>query len=296
MIKLISSLSILALAAAGAAQATEGGGSNYPVGAEAAPLSGAVPPPGLYTLLYYQHYRSTTLRDGTGQVIPVPGFRVAADAVVPRFVWSTPTAVAGGNLVWQLIVPLVKLDVQAAGASDSRTGLGDVTVGSAIAWHHSASLHSVAGVNLVLPTGSYSATRLANIGRNYATVQPAWAMSRVVPEGWLGNVKVTLNFNRRNGDTDYRSGDEWFIEGNAGWAFNAQWSAGIAGYATGQISDDKLAGQTVANSRSKVRALGPQLKYDSGAGWFVSLQYQNESGAANRTEGSAWWVKAVLPF
>jgi len=43
-------------------------------------------------------------------------------------------------------------------------------------------------------------------------------------------------------------------------------------------------------------SIGPSIKYDSGKGWFVTAKYQMESEVRNRTQGAAFWAKAVVPF
>ncbi|HEY9109431.1 MAG TPA: transporter, partial [Roseateles sp.] len=160
----------------GLAHAAEGGGSNYPRGVENY-LVGAVPPPGLYVLGYGNVYSADRLNDQDGNQIPIPGFKVDAVAAVVRTVWSTPYQALGGNIVFHGIAPLVDLKVSAGGGSQHKTGLGDVTLGIGLATHYSPQFHTALGLDFVLPTGGYDKTNLANIGRNYVTVQPLYALS-----------------------------------------------------------------------------------------------------------------------
>ena len=71
--------------ACGATLATEGGGSIYPVGTENY-LCCALPPPGVYGMVYGQHYRADKVRGNDGQVVTPPTFKVTATAVAPRIV------------------------------------------------------------------------------------------------------------------------------------------------------------------------------------------------------------------
>lgn len=151
-----------------AVQAGEGGGSSYPGGVENF-LTGAAPPPGFYVLEYGNVYRADKLKDGSGKDVPIPVFKVAANVAATRFAWSTTTSVAGGNLLLHAIVPVVDLKVEVPGLAQRKTGLGDITFGPALAFHHSPSLHSVVGVDLVAPVGRYAKgtrpTSAATIGR-----------------------------------------------------------------------------------------------------------------------------------
>jgi hypothetical protein len=42
--------------------------------------------------------------------------------------------------------------------------------------------------------------------------------------------------------------------------------------------------------------MGPNIKYDSGKGWFTTIKWEQEFGVKNRAEGNALWVKAAFPF
>lgn len=291
-----AAVAALALACiAPVAQAGEGGGSSYNGGVENY-LTGAAPPPGFYVLGYGNVYRANKLKDNAGNDVPLPNFKVAAHAVATRFVWSMPTAVAGGNLLMHAIVPVVNLKVEVPGASQSKTGLGDITFGPGIAFHHSPSLHSVIGLDFVAPTGSYRMGDLTNIGRNYWSIQPLYAMSTIDPAGFNGDFKLTFNLNRRNPDTDYRSGDEVYLDYSAGWGMGNGWVLGVGGYAMRQLSNDKSAGVSLPGSKGEAFAIGPSLKYDNGKGWFITAKLQREMSVRNRPEGSALWIKTIIPF
>jgi hypothetical protein len=278
------------------ALATEGGGSTYPSGVENF-LVGAAPPPGFYVLGYGNVYSADKLKDDSGNSIPIPGFKVRAFAASPRFIWSTPYQMMGGNLVFHAIVPVIDLKVEAGGASQHKTGLGDITLGAfGLSTHYSPHLHSVLGLDIVVPTGKYSKGDLANIGRNYLSIQPLYTMSWFDPEGLNGDFKATLNLNRRNGDTQYKSGDELFVDYSAGWGFGNGFTLGAGGYLRTQLNDDKLNGATVANSRARAFAIGPSVKFDNGKGWFITAKYQVENSVKNTVQGKAFWIKSSVPF
>lgn len=278
------------------AHATEGGGSSYPSGVENF-MVGAVPPPGWYGLLYGNVTTADRLKDNRGDALPVPGFGLRANVVAPRLIWSTPYQWLGGNLVFHAIFPVVDLTVEAAGARQRKTGLGDITLGVfGLAHHHSPQLHSVVGLDIVLPTGRYQRGDLANIGRNHLAVQPLFAMSRIDPDGFNGDFKLTLNFNQKNKDTNYRSGHELFVDYSAGWGLGQGWVVGVGGHLRTQFTDDRAAGATVPGNRARAFSIGPSLKYDNGRGWIVTAKLQADTGVRNTVEGRAFWIKTSLPF
>ena len=171
-----ATLVLLALSAVGSTHATEGGTSMYPNGIENH-MSGALPPPGLYGIVYGNHYKATQVNDNSGNSLNIPGFKVEADVLAARLIWLPGTKVLGGDLVLHTILPVVNLSVNVPGASQTKTGIGDAVVGAGIGFHHSPNLHSVVAVDVFLPTGSYDKADLANIGKNHWGFEPVYAVT-----------------------------------------------------------------------------------------------------------------------
>lgn len=285
----------LALGAA-SAQATEGGGSIYPVGAENFGCC-ALPPPGLYGMAWGQAYTADELRDNDGDSVAPPDFEVSAYALVSRLVWITPVKLGSAALGLHAIVPAVDLDVQIApGLSDHQTGIGDTTLGAVLGWAFSPRLHSLVALDLYAPTGDYDAEALANIGRNYWALQAVYGISLIQPKGFNADLKAMWTVNASNPDTDYRSGQELIGDYALGWGFGHGWTVGVSGYLYQQISDDEVNGERLDDNRGRALAIGPSLRYDSGKGWFVNAKYSAETSVRNRAEGQAFWVKAVFPL
>jgi hypothetical protein len=284
------------LGALGTANATEGGGSIYPVGSENF-LCCALPPPGLYGIVYGQRYSADEVRGNSGQVVTPAGFKVRATALAPRLAYVVPTQIAGAAVAGvHAILPIVDLSVTVPGASQSKAGIGDLVFGPFLAWHHNANVHTVAGIDFFAPTGRYKLGDLANIGRNYWAIQPVVGLSYIDPAGLNADAKVMWTHNLRNKDTDYKSGQELIVDYSLGWGVGNSWTLGVGGYLYQQLNDDKVAGVTVANNKGRALAIGPSIRYDSGTGWFVTAKYQVEQSVRNRADGAAFWLKAVFPL
>lgn len=290
---LAAALAALIVGFTDTAQATEGGGTTAAAGAEGF-LAGALPPPGTYGLLYATHYQSSRFNDGDGGAA-IPGFKVKASVLVGRLVHMTGTTLLGGQLGYYGVLPLVNLKVQAAGASDSRTGAGDIEAAPLLAWH-GPQWHTAAAMALVLPTGSYSATRMANPGNNITTLRPVFVASYLTESGLDLSTKLTYSINRKNSDTNYKSGQYLHADFNAGMRVAPAWQVGLQGYLIHQTTDDKLNGAKVGTdgNRTRVFALGPAVRWQtSPTAPSVELRWLKETGARNHTEGSALWLKAV---
>jgi hypothetical protein len=286
-------LSLLAAASAGV-HATEGGGSSYPMGAENY-MSGAMPPPGLYSQFYVGHYEADSLRGNHGEKVPVD-FRVRANSVAPRLIWVTEQQVLGGSLAFHAIVPLVDLKVELNGQSQSKQGLGDIIFGPALGYHYSDKLHSIFALDFIAPSGEYNRGDLANIGRNYWVVEPVVAVSYVDPNGLNVDAKIMYDFNERNNATDYLSGSELHADYAVGWGLGNGWVVGVGGYVDYQTTNDRQNGETVKDNKGRAIAIGPSVKYTSDKGWFLTAKWEQETQVRNRAEGNAYWMKLTVPF
>lgn len=287
----------IAAALSGPAYATEGGGSIYANGVENF-LSGAMPPPGFYPIVYGTRYRATALRDNNGDDISAAlgGFRAEVTGVVPRFVWVTEKQVLGGQLAFHAIVPLLNVDVTIGASQQRKTGVGDINLAAALGYHVSDKLHYVVAFEANAPTGKYERGDLANIGRNYWNVEPLIAITYTQPTGVNADLKLMYDYNFRNTDTDYRSGQELHADYALGWGFGNGWVAGAGGYVYRQVTDDKQGGRTVPGNRGRAFAIGPSIKYQSKDGWFIVAKYEKQYGVRNRPDGGAFWVKTIIPL
>lgn len=289
-----AALLLCGLAGAGQGHATEGGGlSVYPDGIENY-HTGALPPPGLYTLVYGGRSHYDQVRDDSGHALPITGFKVNVDVLAPRLVWVTSQQVFGGQLALHGFLPLLRVDASAGGQHARHTGVGDIAFGPALGWHHSATLHTIAAVDFVAPTGRYDRNDLANLGRNHWAVQPVFAVSRIDPAGWNADVKLMWDVNLRNHDTATRSGQAVHADLALGWGLGNGWTLGAGGYVYRQVSDDS--GPNASAGKATANAVGPSLRYTHANGLLLTVKVQKEFAVRNRPQGQQLWFKAVLPF
>jgi hypothetical protein len=271
------------LAAAMPGLAAEGGTSIYPHGTEGY-MVGALPPPGVYGMWYGRQYSADRVNDDQGNGLNIPGFKVRANAMAARVAWVPGIKVLGGDLVTHVIVPWVK------------PGLGDITTGVGIGFHHNPQWHSVVAVDVFMPTGRHTPGDLANIGKNHWAFEPVYALSRIDPKGFNADIKLGYTINARNKDSGYTSGDEFHFDYATGWGLGNGWTVGVGGYVYQQVSADKSAGMAVPAHKGRAISVGPNIKYDSGKGWFVTMKLEKEMAVKNRAQGHTLWLKAAFPL
>lgn len=289
-----ASLSLLAAGVSVNAQATEGGGSSYPMGTENY-MVGAMAPPGLYGMVYGSHYDADSRIGNNGEKLP-GDFRLQSSAITPRFIWVTDQQVLGGNLAFHAIMPLVDLKVDLKGRSQTQQGLGDMTFGSGLGYHLTDKLRSIVGLDVVAPTGEYDRTDLAKLGRNYWDIRPVLAFSYIDPVGLNADAKIMYDFNTKNTATDYTSGQEFHVDYSMGWGLGNGWVVGVGGYVYQQTTDDRQYGERIENNKGRALAIGPSIKYASSKGWFLTAKWQQETDVLNRAQGNAYLLKLAVPF
>lgn len=272
--------------------ASEGGGSSYPNGAESI-MAGAIPAPGFYFLNYLTLYSSDKLVDNDGDEVPVE-LDLDVRANVFRFVYVSKKQFLGGFIGVHTLIPIVDMDIEIMGQKDSDSGLGDITLGTNLSWH-SKNWHFAAGLDVTAPTGNYDKDELANIGRNYYTIEPVLGFTYLSDGGYEASVKAMYDYNTENNDTDYQTGQELHFDYFTGLHFAKNWVVGLSGYYYKQITDDEVNEEKVSDNQGQVLAFGPAVQYQYKNMSFIG-KYQQETMVRNRTKGNKFWFKFIYAF
>jgi hypothetical protein len=284
---------VVALAASMPADATEGGGGVYPYGLNTV-ASGILPKPGSYLYMYNSFYTSDVTTTDSGTPAPVD-FDVEVRAHTLRFLHSFEDArLLGGNLGVLVAQPYLIGEADIGPRAGDEDGFGDTTVGVMLGWHRPA-VHWMTGLDVTLPTGSYSEDRLFNPGRNQWAGTFYGSVTAPFAQRFDANLRANLTVNGANSATDYESGLEAAVEWSLNCKLGKGWSVGLNGYSARQLTDDEIDGEAVNGTGRKLRvdAIGPQLMYRASR-WGVSGKWQHESGAYNKAEGDKYWLQLFV--
>ncbi len=272
------------------AMATEGGGGAYPNGAEDF-MSGAAPPPGTYFINYFGFYSAQRFKGNDGDNLSP--FKADIFSNTFRLIHITDKKLLGANWGMHIFIPLVKMDVhRSPGGSDNREGLGDVIVDPLILSWHGRNWHLLTALDIYCPTGEYDRDRVANIGRNYWTFEPIIAGTYMTDDGYEVSAKFMYDFNTRNEESDYRSGQEFHVDYTLAKKLD-NLSMGVGGYYYQQTTDDDAKGATM--DKGMTVSVGPQLKYDY-RNMSFTLKYLFEVDTYNRPQGNNLWAKFSYAF
>lgn len=265
-----------------------------PNGADAF-LAGALPPPGTYGVLFLDQYNANQFNDGNRNSV-VPNFNANVSVVALKVLHMTGSTVGGGQLGFYGALPLINQSLSAAGASDSRSGIGDVEMGPVLGWHE-GDLHWYALATLVTPTGAYDKGRMVNLSSNYVTFRPQFAISYLSKSGLDLSARLNYSFNSKNQATDFQSGQYFGVDYNIGFAINESLKIGLQGYYLHQTTDDQQGGVKVGpnGNRANVMAYGPGIFYQ-GKSASIEVKYLTETEVENRPQGNLLQLKTVWRF
>ncbi len=285
-----------------ASQSWAGGGQHYPNGAEDF-MVGALPPPGMYLVNYMLYVKKDSLKDNSGNSVPV-GFDAKVLAEVPRLIYVSPYTLLGANLAAHVFVPLYSADVTVTAGGkkvvdDSKNGMGDIIFSPLVmGWHFGPELHAVFALDMWAPTGNYDKNDAASsiLSKNHWTFEPVLAVS-YLKDGFDVSAKLMYDFNTENSDTKTKPGQEFHVDWALGYSMSNGFTGGVVGYNYMQVTDDKVNGTTVADNRSQVGGIGVGLKYWPKQGPFsATLKQYWEYNAKNMPTGPQTVFKIIYAF
>lgn len=153
------------------------------------------------------------------------------------------------------------------------------------------------------PTGSYELGRLANTGKNFWTIEPTVGfMYFGQKNGREASLFVGCDFNTENEDTNYKSGDQFHIDGTLAQHFplgGGLAGVGVTGYWYQQITGDSGAGTTFGDFEGSTAGMGPAISYVHKMGkvdMLAELKWLHEVEAQKRLQGDYIWLKVIFKF
>jgi hypothetical protein len=299
--------------------AEEGGSGHYTPGASASFMDALPSKPGLAIASYFSYYSGNA--DASKQ-LPFGGSATAgldatayAETVVALY--RTDLTLLGGYYVVGVAIPYVWMDVKGnvqitgpggtvtRAKSDTANGIGDVTVYPfMLGWTGlGGDVKYDLRLGIYVPTGSYNMGDLANVGKNYWTFEPMVTLSYFSHKtGFELSAFAGLDFNTKNNDTDYQTGNQFHIDVTA--AQHLPFLGGLIGVGANgfyyeQISGDSGSGAVLGDMMGRTMGIGPVLSYVTNI-WkkdvAAEVKWLPELDVSNRTKGNYIWFKLEVQF
>jgi hypothetical protein len=253
-------------------------GGHYVPGVEGVQAA-SVPPPGWYYLGYLVNYSIDELR-APASSNTIPGSNTGTvSALANRLVYITNSQFLGANYGIETIVPVLRksLSFNAAGISESSSGVGDIYLGPLVLGWHGGSWDAVAAAGLWFdnassdspskPGNGYQSTMLTGGGTYYFDLAKTWTGSALV--------RYEMNSTPSGG---IKPGNQVSLE----WGFGKSLGAvqlGLVGYDQWQTSND--AGPGASSDHAERHAIGAELIYPlmKEAGVMLKAAYYDEYSA-----------------
>ena len=279
-------------------------------------LDGAPPAgPGLYFSQYVQYYSADRLNDADGNDMHVPGTDIEAWISLTQFLYQSDTEVLlGGKWGLDVILPYVSIDTSydpgISGPEANGAGFGDILAGPYLQWgpimgaNGPRFMHRIE-LQMIFPTGKYDADKELNPGSNFFSFNPYWAGTFFITPKWTVSTRLHYLWNAKNNDPNRAYGNA--DDTQAGQAIHLNFTTayeiipnmlrlGVNGYYLKQISDTKVDGHNIDDSREMVLGIGPGalLSFSRETHLFFNLFF--ESQAENRPEGTRATLKLIHHF
>jgi hypothetical protein len=311
---------IALLAVALPARATEGGTGHYLLGSRDI-LSGIVPPPGVYVSADVIGADASIDRLSIGGAILAAADldvlltrlnftkSFAANVLGGRPMVTVTQPIATGKLRFDGVTPRAALRVE-----DEQTGLGDTVLTFGLGWDKGPT-HLAFQTSVFLPLGLYQRARVnpstlelraLSFGKNRLGVTPVLALTHLPPTGLELSGALGLSFSTRNTATDYQTAPELHFEGAVAQHFSRWFRLGVAGYAYGQLGEDRGAGADqlravlgTSSLKARVFGIGPVVGWTTrlgGASLTLKGKYTHEFEARRRLSGDFLQFSAALGF
>jgi len=315
--KILPSLLTLALFLSPTLRAEEGGSGHYMPGATASFIDAL---PGRTALAAVPTFTSYVGGAGGSREIPIiGGTALSLDATVYAasipLIYETPIKLLGGHYAAGVVLPYVWVEttgrltfantnLPSGYRRDTANGLGDIALlPFMLGWTNGGLKYDVR-LCIYAPTGEYDKNSLANVGQNYWTFEPVVSLSYLSSKiGLEVSAYAGLDFNTKNEDTDYQTGDQFHLDltvaehlplGKLG-----VFGLGANAFYYQQITGDSGSGAILGDFEGRTFGVGPVLSYISKLGKtdvIAEVKWLPELDVEHRLNGDYVWFKLALVF
>jgi hypothetical protein len=221
--------------------------------------------------------------------------RITAYSTTTHIAFVSEARIFGGWLLGEALQPLVDLDVQLANGTASRVrGLGDLTVGAGLQWAPHKIGKGVfvqrAMLDVGVPTGRYSDLQPVNVGNHFALVDPYYAFTYERSKVEF-SARVHYLWNSTNSDPfvgfgvkNMQPGQAFHMNYATSYELFKNVRLGFNGYWLQQLTDHRIDGVSVPNSKERTVGLGPGIQLGGRGIWFRLNSYI-ETDVRNRPSG-----------
>lgn len=288
---------LLLLTGPHSATAAENGAAHYPTGTNTVEPAMVPPVDGSLWLNYLTFYTADRFNN-SNRASAIPNYLVNAVAEAARLL-HTWTSIDGVAWTSGIVIIANDANLRVPHRTGSGGGLGDLVIQPVLLSAAFGDLHVLGGFDVSLPTANYTKTKLVNPGLNYTTIAPQVSLTWLPAREFELSLFSIAGFNSKNPQTQYASGNYIDVDYAAGYRPIPTLHAlelSVVGYWFEQLTNDEQNGSPYLDGhRSKVFAVGPQVRYQFAKGG-VALKWLHETSAENRPQGERFQLQFAVPF
>lgn len=283
-------------------------------------LDGAPPAgPGWYVQQYVQLYRDGKLKNADGKDLRLPTPRglekadVDVNAGLTQVVYQSDQPLLwGGKWGVNAMLPYANFDFDPGDnfvLSANSGGLGDLLIGPFLQWdpimgpNGPKFMHRVE-FQMIFPTGKYDSDDALNPGSNFFSFNPYWSATAFITPKWTASWRLHYLWNAKNEAPwaplmadDSQAGQAAHVNfASAYEVLPKRLRLGINGYYLKQLTDSKVDGKHLRDSKEQVLGIGPGLVYHLSQHDHLFVNAYWETDVENRPSGSRFNVRYVHHF
>jgi hypothetical protein len=310
---MLSALVVLGVLVPFSVHAEEGGSGHYAPGANASFIDTLPGKPGLAVANFFNYYKGNA---SVSKDLPIGGLisagldaEVYSDTIIALY--QTQIGLLGGYYAVGAAIPYVWLDTKGEitgplgntfSKSDKAVGIGDITLYPFMIGWKNGDLKYDVRLGIYAPTGDYDKGQLANVGKNYWTFEPTVSVSYI---GSKTGLELTgfagWDFNTKNDDTDYQTGQEFHLDITAAEhipLFGGVTGFGVNGFYYQQVTGDSGSGaERLGQFKGRTEGIGPVISYITkigGKDLVAEIKWLPEMSVENRLKGDYIWFKVGM--
>ncbi len=295
--------------------AEEGGSGHYTPGATASFFDTLPGKPGLALANFFNYYDASA---GITRQLPFAGSLTAnIDATcyadILMAIYQTPLKLLGGSYAVATAIPYVWLEIKGnvsrggrtISLRDSANGIGDIVVYPfMLGWVGlNGDLKYDARLGIYTPTGDYEKGKLANLGKNYWTFEPAVSLSYISSKiGLEVSAFAGMDFNTKNNETEYQTGSQFHLDFTVAEhlpLLGGVVGVGANGFYYQQITGDSGSGAKLGDFKGRTLGIGPVVSYMTkiwGKDLVAEAKWLPEIDVEKRLKGNYVWFKLGMLF
>jgi hypothetical protein len=217
-----------------------------------------------------------------------------------QLIYISKTKVAGGNLGWTVLIPLVGITAYGPAKTPIAVNpnpMGDIITGPFIQWFN----RKLAGMPLdhrfeldvVIPAGAWNSGYTINPSAHFYSINPHYTFTLSPAKRFSISSRQMLTYNFDEIGTNVKAGAFYNANYSLEYEVAPRFRAEIAGYYLKQFEQDSKGGNSnfyqdtfgLTDTRERVLAVGPGLGYVTPTGLFIEVKNMWETAAQNRMQG-----------